>query len=410
MAQPCPPQPCPSCQIHLANTSCEKCSPAAYCSPTCRASNVILHRLLCKPYWSPMRPPRKPNATLGLFIPAENGPPTFRFVRYERDEHDIVRPDLKHLLGTDDPVRTLLSWSVTQNKELPYTLQLYQRAGKQMVNNFAYEAAKGTGYERHWGGAMVVLATKYQACAMDEPVWRDVGVEDLRWMFDYWRYGDEPLPFGGLMGGKSVVTAETVISGVHIETAESGLGRSPTLRNIKAVVIACIEERKARGTFVEMSIGIDHPIFRESPTQISKKMKLPLLMHKFPVQAIGAKTEDSVFRNPEASAMQRILDLDDPGWGLVADEYFGNIGSVLVVRADRKDLDAKQLDMLIGFCVMGLGYHMDLAMKDDNEELKKGVTNDLTSKAVFNGFFEEKRRALRWRDASWENVKSPYDV
>ncbi|KAF8857642.1 hypothetical protein BDZ45DRAFT_426042 [Acephala macrosclerotiorum] len=402
-------QPCPSCQVHLADTSCDTCTLKDYCSPTCRASNLVLHRSLCKPYWSPMRPPRPPRVTLGLYIP-QAGQPTFRFVRYERDEHGIVRPDLKPLLGTKDPTRTLLTWSVTRNKELPYTLQLYQLPGKQMVNGFAYQAAMDTGYSRHWGGPMVVLATENQNCAMDEPVWRDVVVEDLRWIFDYWRYGDEPLPFGGVRGEKIVVTPEMGISGVQNGISDTGRVTAVGGRSIKAVIICCQEERKVRGTFVEAPIGIDHPIFRESPTQISKKMELPLLMYKFPVQATAPGLDDKEFRNPEASALQRILDVDDPGWGLVADEYFGNIGSVLVVRADRKDLDVKQVDMLVGFCVMGLGYHMDLAMKEDKEDSKKRVTNDLTSKSVFNGFFEEKRRALRWRDTSWEGVKSPYNV
>lgn len=257
---------------------------------------------------------------------------------------------------------------------------------------------------------MVVLATENQNCAMDEPVWRDVVVEDLRWIFDYWRYGDEPLPFGGVRGEKIVVTPEMGISGVQNGISDTGRVTAVGGRSIKAVIICCQEERKVRGTFVEAPIGIDHPIFRESPTQISKKMELPLLMYKFPVQATAPGLDDKEFRNPEASALQRILDVDDPGWGLVADEYFGNIGSVLVVRADRKDLDVKQVDMLVGFCVMGLGYHMDLAMKEDKEDSKKRVTNDLTSKSVFNGFFEEKRRALRWRDTSWEGVKSPYNV
>ncbi|KAE8441958.1 hypothetical protein EG329_004125 [Mollisiaceae sp. DMI_Dod_QoI] len=350
-----------------------------------------------------MRPPRPPNATLGLFFPVV-GPPTFRFIKHVRDEDGIVRPVLKSLLGTDNFTRTLLSWNMIQQKELPYTLQLFQVPGKQVVNSFVYEVTRGTGFAREWGGPMVVLAHKHLQYALDDPIWRDVGCEDLRWMFEYFRYGDEPLSV-------IAVPAETGDSGIQSEGAKNGYLAATGMNNIKAVMIACEIERRTTGnTFVEVEIGPDHPIFRESPTQISVKMKLPLLMHKFPVQAVEEGMDDLWFRNPEAAAMNRIVDLDDRGWGYVADEWIGNIGSVLIARADKKDLDAKQVDMLAAFCAERLGHYMDLVVNKTPDYSKEVITNELTHMSIFHLFFERRRADLKWDDASWEHVKSPYEV
>lgn len=245
---------------------------------------------------------------------------------------------------------------------------------------------------------MVVLAHEHQNFALDDPVWRDVGCEDLRWMFDYWRYGDEPLPLGFMSHQESDSSMEVVEI------------RNPAgMENVKAVMIASEWERgMAGGTFSEVDIGPNHPVWREKPTQISVKMGLPLLMHKFPVQSIQEGEEDSLFRNPEASALNYIVELGDPDWGCIADEFSGTIGSVLIVRADKKDLQPRQVEMLAAYCGAGLGYSMAIAVSGNSENLKETVMKEMMDKSIFHLFFEIGKQRYREKDPSWDNLQSPY--
>ncbi|KUJ14297.1 uncharacterized protein LY89DRAFT_134141 [Mollisia scopiformis] len=396
-------QPCASCLEQLSSPLCLNCkSTVGHCSPSCFGSNSVLHLLLCKPYWTPMRPPRPPKSTLGLYIPIF-GPPSFRFVHYYCEKPgDITRPDLRHLLGTDNLVRSLLTWNTLQEKELPYTLQLIQIPGKQAINSFVSNLTHGTGYARHWGGPMVILAHEHQRYAVDTPVWRDVGCHDLRWMVDYWRLGDEPLP----VRIAPVKQDESTVQGVQVADEDEEILK----HNVVGVTIACEGERDRTGKkFMEAEIGVDHPIWREEPTQISVGMELPLLMYRFPVQAVDMKMNDLKLRNPEASAMSRVIDYEDPKWGQVANNTAENIGSVLVVRADRKDLDAKQVEMLATFCDKLVGDFMDVVSKNQRI-LKEKIKDECLDKSIFHLFFEKKRSALALEDKSWNNVESPYQV
>lgn len=121
---------------------------------------------------------------------------------------------------------------------------------------------------------MVVLAQQHQNQTVNDPVRRYVGCEDVRWMFNYRRYEDEPLPLSSTSDQKS---------GSEIQNLAT-----------------------------------------------------------------------------EASAMTYIAELQNHGRGYVADEYNGNVRSVLLVRQDRKNQYPQQARMLSGFCPVGLGFFVSV--------------------------------------------------
>jgi hypothetical protein len=336
-----------------------------------------------------MRAPRPPQSTLGLLIPT-SGPPAFHYIKYHETITEFI-PDLTPILGTDKIMRTLLGWNTVLNKVLVLPLQSLPVPNQLLINGFINELAEGKGYSRYQretGGPSIILAHEHTKIASNKLIWRDVVCEDLRWMFGYWKFGDEPMEKGLVQG---------VISD-HKDIGPQG---------IKGVVIACQAERQLAGTtYIEVCISPTHPIWAKTPTQISVKMELPLLTHAFSVQLIPNSIPNAEYKNPEASAMHRIVDLEDARWGLIPEKASGNIGSVLVVRLDRKDLDVKQAETLAEFCDSLLGDGMHRVLEGRHPRSKENYTDKIISKAVFYQFTV--RKALDEGDASWDHAWGSY--
>jgi len=180
---------------------------------------------------------------------------------------------------------------------------------------------------------------------------------------------------------------------------------------------------------VEFMIPRSHKIFAEWPTDISRHMGIPLIVMKLPPHAAWKhRTLRGLGYNPwenyKAVYLNGVFGLESNCWGF-SDmiEYDLRPGSVVVVRADRKDLCPKQIEALGDFCHFGYLCDARTQFREDLEAMKRDFTSEEMSnlrakflkehlnQAVFEVFFDKlKRRKIEAGDSSWASAVSPYSV
>ena len=101
----------------------------------------------------------------------------------------------------------------------------------------------------------------------------------------------------------------------------------------------------------------------------------------------------------------------DPGsedWGWAPMSWQNCVGSVIVVRADRKDLAPQHVEVLSHFCQFKMGDLFEDSHGCDPPISKYAVLEEMT-KAKFTAYFENYRhRMLNDGIPGWIDVKSPY--
>jgi hypothetical protein len=376
---------------------CCGCEYATYCSAECWETDILPHGLICKGF-TRYAPPKEGSKT-GLWFPVKGGNPVF---------FPLALNYLLLDLPKDHPVahRTLLQCNEYRAYDLDHTLALHpdaactasihtasiQRSG--IVNRCVSKFTKDTPFADYWRGDIFVLSMATPKHALDEPQYRDITLQDFRFIIDYFRYGDEPGPLQ--------------VPSPHNKLAISN--------RVLGVRIQCEVEKRHSGnpkTYVSVRIPRDHHIFSFKPTQISRTIGLPLLMTQSKPHFIQRpkpeiESEGPLFINYEAQSLRRITDLDDNNWGLVP-KNFGRperIGSVLVARADGRDIRPRQVAMIVAFC-LALESHILKARRKD-KEYKEKVMTDLMTMEKFHLVFNINKEKWSKKDPSWKSVKSPY--
>ena len=385
---------------------CLQCIYATYCSAECWETDIVPHSLICGTYREFRHSVRQPeDGKAGLWLPLQRDPIVFEVTCETRPYGELaggrIFPEVQRLLHLRRkrplPDRTLLQWNGYRAYDLDHTLALYQALPKRRrkLNRCVKELTKGTAFSKYWGGPLVILSMETVRYALDDPQYRDITLQDFRFIVDYLRYGDEPGPLQ--------------IPNPHNELAVSN--------RVLGVRITCEVERQHTGSPEKcgsVRIPRDHHIFSTTATQISQTIGLPLLM----TQSIPHFTrefkpeialEGSISLNHEAAFLQRMTDLDGNDWGLVQEKWLRpeRIGSVVVARADGRDIRPRQVAMIVSFC-QALESYILKARRGDEEYSKERVMTDLMTMEKFHLVFNMKKEELIKKDPSWKSVKSPY--
>jgi hypothetical protein len=276
---------------------------------------------------------------------------------------------------------------------------------------------KGT-HRYDWRGPLIVSG---QPSTRTNPLfYQDVVPADLRTIVDYFRcYGE------GLDKDPGAFT----IGAASLKDIFPSLSRKPN--TVRGVDIAGKGDQHFLGQvkFSENEVTTDHAIFKDAkPTPISVHMKLPLLVRKYgnfysawvePGYAEGFNP----FENRTALFLN--IETNEPGgrWGFTdLLEWDQNIGTVLVVREDKKDITAQQVEALCYFCQHELCPKMGLLMEQvydwGYEEMggfekvakaKEEFVRKNMCREKFELFFEKfKQEKLAAGDGAWEHAVSPY--
>lgn len=384
---------------------CPECGFTTYCSAECWEIDIVPHSLICGTYREFRHSVRQPeDGKAGLWLPRESDPIIFEVTCETRPYGELAGgrtfPKVQRLLGLPRkhplPSRTLLQWNEYRAYDLDHTLALYQALPerRRKLNRCVKKLTKGTAFSKYWGGPLVILSMATVRYALDDPQYRDITLQDFRFLVDYFRYGDEPGPLQ--------------VPSPHNELAISN--------RVLGVRITCEVERQYTGSpekYVSVRIPRDHHIFSTTATQISRTIGLPLLMTQSIPRFIRElkpeiALEGSLWLNHEAAFLQRITDLDDNDWGLVRKKWRRpeRIGSVLVARADGRDIRPRQVAMIVGFCQALESYILEARRRD--KEYKERVMTDLMTMEKFHLVFNMKKEELVKKDPVWKSVKSPY--
>jgi hypothetical protein len=204
------------------------------------------------------------------------------------------------------------------------------------------------------------------------------------------------------------------------------------LQKINGAVITCLGDQKLcnKKHYIEVEIKGNNEVFNDDPTSISKYMNLPLITFKLPPAPEWrdhslSTLQYNPYENFEAVRMNRSMDVASYsfGWSHMR-KWDQRPGSILVVRADRKDITARQVEALATYCMedlMEAGQEYaegEEEIEGDEERIspqtivrRENFMRDHLCQAKFDSFFERlKAKKVAAGDSAWLDVVSPYSV
>ena len=351
----CNKAPCGSSQFQ----KCAGCKAAFYCSKACQKRNWKTHKLVCdqfKPFEA-TNPRPSAGHKLGLLFSIDAVKPQFVWVPCNQstvDQH-WEKPDLKQYLGDDGPIAEMFNASLflakrntgLQRHNIDHTVSLHVRerfASDGSTRNQCV-AEMMMGKLRHdWKGDIVLLS---QAGTLkNPPSYQDIVPSDLRVAADFFRVYGSGLDHRGPPIMIGPVPTQDPFSNTNPESVQGVLIAS------KGDVVM-----DGKVKFAQVSVTMNHPMFNfAKPTQISVHMGMPLLVRKISNFSRadlerGDKHYINPFQNRTALFLNMEADHRGESWGY-ADiiEWDQTIGSVLVVRQDKKALTAQHVEAITKFC------------------------------------------------------------
>ncbi|KAL9099992.1 MAG: hypothetical protein Q9163_004573 [Psora crenata] len=346
----------------MCNTSpakpCKSCRSCYYCCPECQKADSPSHELLCKSF-STQDPRPSRDHRRAMFFPEDCTEPRMVWLSCERKvsqedygvgaSYEII--DFYPYLGMDrpypgtmriehNPIRDrnlgsgMAAWAPRKDG---YSVSLKYRDAYledgSAVNKSVLKSAGASGGTTpySWRGPIVaVRQTPFEK-------YEDITMGDFRHIIDY------------LMSYRTTELRES---------ARYQEGRLPT--SIRGVKICCYGEIKLHSSepYVSVDVPRAHAIrLIESEAEvssISKLLGMPLKLWKYPdIDAWNDPpgwsenmTSDS---NPNAAFLMMETDLKNPGWGFAPRYWNTDLGNVLAVRLDDKDLDVDDVKIMCYF-------------------------------------------------------------
>ena len=337
---------------------CNRCKSARYCSKKCQRSDWPIHRLLCGPFSDLTLDSRPSGEHLrAIVLPVDEDMPKFIWLhcQWHHDDDDdyygpFQFPDANTILGSDTLNKSMqIQLNAVLGKELSDTIRLCHRdtflvdgsKTNQSVTTIA--TATKTEYYHDWRGPLVAYGTK--GLGIDQSHCRDLDMNDFRHLADYLvSYGREPRPAPRAASG-------TMVKGVRIN---------------------CVGDKNVvkRPHFESVEVPPTDPIFSEykherDTSDIADRIGLPIFTRQLSPDPRWAFPKDKEvnkreypFVNQDATFLHQCCDprakgslaSGTLGWGWSPMKWQNDVGSVLVVRQDRKPLHPLHVEALCRYC------------------------------------------------------------
>jgi hypothetical protein len=390
---------CTICNAPKAK-SCASCHSAAYCSPECQQTDWPLHKTVCKALKSV--PPR-PDAShkLAILFPVDSKVPELIWVFCEPRKDDEEEggypyeyPHIREHLGDDKafPEHKPVTRNVYRGFNLDHTIDITCRDAflidGSKINQCIVETTRGA-VSHSWSGPIVVM--RQPSLAYDPRFYSDITLADLRTAIDYFiAYGNE-----------SVV--------------DSTFARSSRPK-VDGVKINCFGDQDVFGAekYTAVAVPKDHQVFF-SPRQphILKLLEVPILVRKYPPDRLW-KNDRHRNRYPYDNQAATFLHLDanpkSESWGWAPREWQNDVGSVIVVRADRKPISPKQVEALCYYCQFKLQPLFEDSMGAGYVQRTREEVMGYMTKQKFAEFFAWYKEDMMPQDPTWALEKSPYEI
>ncbi|KAL2204889.1 hypothetical protein CC79DRAFT_1309917 [Sarocladium strictum] len=147
------------------------------------------------------------------------------------------------------------------------------------------------------------------------------------------------------------------------------MGRTPAYKHIKGVRINCLGDRQAFGKpqYEAVDISPQDPIFSahwQESSDIAKRIDFPIFTRRCPPNLRWTRKNPkhefsglSPFTNQDATFLHLCCDPQadsfpsGPGWSWAGWQWQNDVGSILVVRQDRKPLAPMHVEALCAYCL-----------------------------------------------------------
>ena len=379
--------------------ACGSCKSSHYCSPECQQTDWPVHKLLCKAFKTLAQRPG-PSYKLGILFPVDEKIPKLRWnncePRYDEEEGMAFESaKVSQLLGDDNPFPEdiPISQSKLRSFNLGRTILVSGREtflidGSE-TNQSVVQLTRGA-MCHDWRGSFVAL--RQQGRSTDPTFYEDMTLADFRHVVDYFlSYGDEVVQ--GLQN-------------LSIHTASK----------IHGVKVTCIGDQNVFGVepYVPVEVPRDHQVFTmNKPTDISRLLEFPVLIRKYPPDRAwkdDREMQPYPYQNQAATFLHLNADPKSKHWGWAPiPEWQNDVGSVIVVRQDGKDLTTHQADALCHFCRIKMQPLFEDSLGGGDVDRTREEVMGFMTKKRFAAFFEEYRKEKVKEDPSWATAKSPYD-
>jgi hypothetical protein len=309
-------------------------------------------------------------------------------------ENPLVKPFLGPAWGGGSEVSFNRGFVYQNNyryTELDHTLVTYCRDtyfqdGSRL--NRAIVAATNGKAPMEWKGPIVVLSQ--DGTPQDPyPIAKDITLGDLRTAVDYFLvYGDPKYQYTPFDENPDL---EAKMDKLKLESKPR-----------KGCRLNCGGDlRLTRKKFLDVNVQRDHPIYSQQPTSVTRVMGMPLLVRKYP-PAKAWKDDRASHDNQSATFLNLSADINSPEFGWAPPEWQSYVGSVLVVRQDGKDIDAKQGFAIAEFCQHYLQERFENTFESDNpKRARVKMVQDHICQAAFERYLESDGH-------TWRDVVSPY--
>lgn len=293
-----------------------------------------MHKLLCSEYRAHTNRPGPAYQRAVVFAPQKKSP-QLEWIEHEElfDDYTEVKWELSKLRehigpGNPTPHRLQQQGNALRDRTLDHSIEIAWRdnflADGSPRNQAIATATQGIA-QYDWRGAVVGMRKK--GTGLNPTTYEDMTLEDFRDMVDYLiMYGVE--------------TSEEADSIIHRRGGK-----------VKGVKVHCDGDKKLHHRTKYLSIDVPkmHPAFREAISPISKLIEMPVRTRKYPVD----RRWKDVFGATDNQAVTFLYLCADPNsqmWGWAPPQWQSQVGSVLVVRDDGKDLTPDEVEVLCNFC------------------------------------------------------------
>ncbi|KAI9642455.1 hypothetical protein NHQ30_009260 [Ciborinia camelliae] len=464
--------------------ACLGCRFTEYCSEECRRRDYPRHKLLCASYGIMIGSARPtPDAKLAFFFAApmvggpqvpeliwwenntrvvEDGAGNVAYINVLAEGEQYKDPEVgSTAILNDYGSAKQFNDNAPAGRALGHTLIVHHRdsqGSNSSVANMGIFKATNYSLAKMWRGPVVVYSLKNinMTYSSIRKTPQDVTMYDFRMAINYFKFYKKEE------GGASNFSPEALSKGwlFRLEKSRPEIFENLMVKYagdakpIKGVRLSCVRDvHLGKEEYEPMDVLPNHPIFhanRPDPhADIIEQLQIPFIARKicpddrlYPANSDPNTLHYNPLENEAAVALNLIVDVKGRRFKFpnFKNDWTRNLGSVMLVRGDKKDLTVRQAKALVAFCISKVewehGIEWFLLYKnpvfEDRPEgkifemMQGGGRGEIRDDAMylmpldrqFQVFFDEFKLVHRLGnrdlgvpgDETWVDEVSPYDV
>lgn len=324
---------------------CGGCLSSRYCSTECQRNDRPTHKHLCKKYRAHTETVRPgPSYRRAVLFEPDRNAPEFVWIECKPgfESKLIIGPDhaqVEKHMGPGQPRIQILhvGWNPFRPREMQQPIEVAFRESHDRdgsgVNQAIVNVTRGQApYD--WKGP--VLAMKRSKVGLELGPYEDIGMPEFVDLIEYF------LDF----------RPEDLAEVNKKVKVDEGPG-IPESEKVKGVKINCQGDIERSGAlpFMIAEVPKNHPIFTESAevSGISKLVGYPVRAWKYPADP-SWKLNRAAYANEAVKWLYQCADPENQQeWGRTPSQWKDEVGSVLVVRDDGKDISPERVHALCQF-------------------------------------------------------------